>query len=81
MGVAIPDDTEKAFAPAVDLVDRCHVFVSFAVGDLIDPDGGDVLQIAAFEAEIDAPFHQTADGVPIGLEACGGFLPAQAPGP
>ena len=81
LGVAILDDAEKAFAPAVDLIDEGHVFVPFAVADLIDPDGGDVLQIAVFQAEIDDPFHRTADGVPLGVEAGGGFLPAQAPGP
>lgn len=53
----------------------------FAVGDLVDSDGGDVLQIAVFEAEIDGPFHGTADAVPCGVEAGGGFLPAHAPGP
>ena len=81
LGVAIPDDAEEALAAAVDLIDQRHVFVPFAVGDLIDSDGGDVLQIAVFEAEIDDPFHRTADGVPCGVEAGGGFLPAQAPGP
>jgi len=55
--------------------------VPFAVGDLIDSDGGDGVQIAVFEAEIDDPFHGTADGVPGGVEAGGGFLPAQSPGP
>ena len=81
LGVAIPDDAEEAFAPAVDLIDQRHVFVPFAVGDFIDSDGGDVLQIAVFEAEIDDPFYRTTDGVPVGVEAGGSFLPAQAPGP
>jgi hypothetical protein len=49
--------------------------------DFACSDGGDVLQIAVFEAEIDDPFDRTADGVPTGLEAGGGFLPAQPPGP
>ena len=81
-GVAVPDDAEEAFAAAVDLIDQGHVFVPFAVGDFIDSDGGDVLQIAVFQtAEIDDPFHRAADGVPVGVEAGGGFLPAQAPGP
>ena len=55
--------------------------MAFAVGDLIDPDGGDALQIPVFEAVIDNPFHGSADVVPAGVEAGGGFLPAQAPGP
>ena len=39
-GVAVPDDAEEAFAAAVNLIDQRYVFVPFAVGDLIDPDGG-----------------------------------------
>jgi hypothetical protein len=81
LGVAIPDDAEKAFASAVDLIDQRHVFVPFGVGDLIDSDGGDILQITMFETEINDLFHRTADGVPFGMEAGGGFLPAQAPAP
>lgn len=53
----------------------------FTVGDLIDSDGGDVFQVAVFEAEIDDPFHRTADSVPFGVKAGSGFLPAHAPGP
>jgi hypothetical protein len=34
-----------------------------------------------FKAKIDNPFHRTTDVVPVGLEAFGGFLPAQAPSP
>jgi len=81
LGVAVPDDAEKTLAPAVDLVNEGHVAVALAVGDFIDSDGGDVLQIAVFQAEIDDPFHRTADGVPVGPEAGGGFLPAHSPGP
>ena len=81
LGVTVANDAEEALAAVVDLIDQGHVFVPFAVGDFIDADGGDVLQIAVFEAEIDDPFHRAADGVPVGVEAGGGFLPAQAPGP
>ena len=80
-GVAVFDNAQQALAAAVDLIDEGHVAVAFAVGDLIDSDGGDVLQVPVFQAEIDNPFHRTADGVPVGMEAGGGFLPAQAPGP
>ncbi len=80
-GVAIFDDTEEATAAAVDLIDEGHIFVAFAVSDLIDPDGGDALQLPVPEAEIDDPFHRAADVVPAGVETGGGFLPAQAPSP
>ena len=41
------------------------VAVAFAVGDLVDPDGGDTVKIAVFQAEIDDPFYRTADRVPV----------------
>ncbi len=31
-----------------------------------DPGGGEALQIAVFQSEIDDPFHRTADRVPVG---------------
>jgi len=80
-GVAVFDDAEETAAAAVDLIDEGHVSVAFAVGDLIDPDGRDALQIPVFQAETDDPFHGAADVVPACLEAFGGFFPAQAPGP
>jgi len=55
--------------------------VTFAVGDLIDSDGCDAFQIPVFQAIFDDPFHRAADRIPLGMEARGGFLPAQASGP
>ena len=81
LGIPIPDDAEKPLAAAVDLIDESHVFVALAVRYLVDADGGDTIKITVFEAVIDDPFHRPADGVPFGMEAGGGFLPAQAPGP
>ena len=63
------------------LIDEGHVAVAFAVSDLVDSDGGDTVQIAAFQAKIDDPFYRTADRVPAGMERSGGFLPIQTPGP
>ena len=42
-----------------------YVAVGFVVGDLVDPDGGDTVKIAVFQAEIDDPFYRTADRVPV----------------
>ena len=55
--------------------------MAFAVADLIDPDGGDIVQIALFHAEINNPFHRTADVVPVCQEADCGFFPAHSSGP
>ena len=42
-----------------------YVAVGFAVGDLVDLDGGDTVKIAVFQAEIDDPFYRTAESVPV----------------
>lgn len=55
--------------------------MAFTIGDFINPDGGNILQISVFEPEIDDPFHRAANVIPTGVEAGGGFLPAQASGP
>jgi len=80
-GVAFLDSTEQTLAAVVDLIDEGHVTVALAVGDLIDADGGDALQIPVFEAVSDDPFHRAADSIPFGVEGGGGFFPADASGP
>ena len=81
LGLALLDNPEQAFAALVDLIDEGHVFVAFAVGNFIDADRGDVLQIPVLQSEIDDPFHRAADGVPGGVEAGCGLLPTQSAGP
>ena len=55
--------------------------MALAVGDFIDAKGGDVFQVAVFQAVIDDPADGAADVIPGGVEACGGLLPAESAGP
>ena len=48
LGLAFLDNPEQSLAALVDLIDEGHVFVAFAVGNFIDADRGDVLQIPVF---------------------------------
>ena len=81
LGIALPDNPEQSLAALVDLIDEGHVFVAFAVGDFINSNRGDVLQVPVFQSVVDNPLHRAADGVPGGVEAGRGFLPAQSAGP
>ena len=55
--------------------------VALAVAYFIAPNGGGVLQVPMFQPVANDRLDRTADGVPRGVEAGGGFLPAQASGP
>lgn len=77
LGLAIFDDSQQALGSVVDLIDEGHVVVAESVGDFIDAEGGDAVQIPVFEAIIDDPFDGTADVVPGSVEAGGGFFPAE----
>ena len=81
LDLALLDDAEQSLATLVDLIDEGQVFVAFAVGDFIDADRGDVLQVPVFESVVDDPFYRTADGIPGGVETGCGLLPAQPAGP
>jgi len=75
------DDAEQASLAFIDLVDEGHVVVAFAVGDFVDSEGLDALEIPVFEAESDDPGDRAKDDVPRGVKALGHLFPTQKAGP
>ena len=79
--LSVFDDSEKPFAPGVDLVDQRHVLMAYAISDLIDTKGGDVFEFMVFKAGNRRPIARNDRPCPMRFGSIEPFLSSSAAWP
>ncbi len=63
-GFSIFDNRNKSLALIVDLINESHIIVALGIGNFINANGFDAVQVPMLESVINDPFDRIADIVP-----------------